>query len=330
MDVLSDVLRTIRLDGALFLYAEFREPWCVNSPSGAELATLLPTGAEHLAVCHFVMEGGCRVQSAQGPPLSLQAGDVAVFPHGDPHRIGSSVERTPVTLEHIVEPKLPDLTRIRYGGDGQRTRVACGWFAYERNRVHPLIECLPTVFRTAIGERACGAWLAQSVQCALDDAAAGHAGAQVLVARVAEALFVEAMRGYFETLPEGQAGWFAGLRDPQVSRCLALLHAQPAREWSVAELARETGVSRSVLAERFRLLVGMAPMQYLVRWRMALAARLLREPHSTLVRVCEAVGYTSESAFHRAFKREHGVAPGQWRRQARGDDVSRAGVAGRH
>jgi len=317
MDVLSDVLRGIRLEGTLFLHAEFCEPWCVQAPDGAYLAALLPTGAERIGVCHLVLEGRCWVGMADGQALALGPGDVAVFPHGHAHLLGSGLNHAPVTLDHIVQPRLPDLTRIRYGGDGAPMRVVCGWFAYERNLVHPLIDSLPSVFRTPVGERPCGPWLTESVRCVLQGVAAGDAGSHAVAAKVAEILFIEALRGHIEALPAHQSGWLAGLRDPQVSRCLALLHAQPAREWSLADLARETGVSRSVLAERFRQLVGVAPMQYLVRWRMMLAARLLREPGSTLIRVSEAVGYTSESAFHRAFKRAHGVAPGKWRRHAR-------------
>ena len=313
MDTLSELLQSIRLDGALFLHAEFREPWCVDAPSGTDLARQMLEGAPQLAICHLVLEGRCWVRMPDGPALELHAGEVAVLPHGDPHLIGSGVHHAPVTLAHLVQPRLPDLTRIRYGGDGARMRIVCGWFAYERHLVHPLIAALPPLFCVDLARRPCGAWLAQSVRTAMQEEAMAHPGAQVIGAKVAEALFIESVRGHVEALPPAQTGWLAGLRDPLIGRCLALLHAQPARAWSMAELAREAGMSRSVLADRFRRLVGVAPMHYLARWRMALATRLLREPGSTLTRVGEAVGYPCESAFHRAFKSEHGVAPGQWR-----------------
>jgi len=317
MDVLSDVLRSIRLEGALFLYAEFGAPWCVQAPAGEQLAPFLSAQTSRLAICHLVLEGSCRVQWGEGEGLLMRPGDVVVLPRGEPHRIASGVGAGAVSLRHLVEPRLPDLTRIRYGGEGERTRVACGWFAFERGRGHPLLDALPIVFLTSLAQRSCGGWLTQSVLYALDEAVGQRPGADLVGARVAESLFVEALRGYLDGHPEHPLGWMMGWRDPQIGRCLSLLHEQPALDWSLADLAHEVGVSRSVLAARFQQLVGIAPMHYLARWRLVVAARLLCEPRSTVTRVCEAVGYASESAFHRAFKREYGVAPGQWRRHGR-------------
>ena len=318
MDVLSDVLRSIRLEGALFLHAEFGAPWCVQAPAGEQLASLLPVDASRLAICHLVLEGSCQVQWGDGQALLMGPGDVVVLPRGDSHRLASGVGAGAVSLQHLVAPRLPDLTCIRYGGKGERTRVACGWLAFERGRGHPLLDALPHVFLTPLAKRPCGGWLRQSVLYALDEAARHRPGAELVGARVAEALFVEALRAHLDEHPDHPPGWMRGAQDPHVGRCLSLLHGRPAQAWDLVTLAQEVGVSRSALAARFQQRVGMGPMHYLARWRLVLAARLLGEPRSTVARVCEAVGYASESAFHRAFKREYGVPPGQWRRRDRG------------
>jgi AraC-like DNA-binding protein len=327
MDVLSDVLRMIRLEGAFFLNAEFSEPWCVDAPSSAKLARLLMPGADDLAICHLVLEGRCWVQLQDGAPVALGTGDVVVLPHGDSHLVGSGLQHAPVSLDHVVQIRLPELARVRYGGAGDRTVIVCGWFAYERDIPNPLMTTLPRLFRASLGQRASGPWIEQSIRHALDAAGSPEPGADALNAKVAEALFVEALRGYAESLSPDGTGWLAGLRDPQIGRCLKLLHDAPARAWTVADLAREVHVSRSVLALRFTELVGMPPMQYLKRWRLASAARMLRSDRTGLARVAEGVGYESEAAFNRAFKGEYGVSPGVWRRG--GDAAKRVPPAAR-
>jgi AraC-like DNA-binding protein len=314
MDVLSDVLRMIRLEGALFLNGEFHEPWCVDAPSGGDLARVLLPGAQHLAICHLVVEGRCWVQLHGGEPVSLQAGDVVVLPHGDSHLIGSGLQHAPMSIDHVVQLKVPELTSVRYGGQGARSTIVCGWFSYEREMPNPLIATLPRLFSSPVGQRPSGAWIEQSIRYALSEASSRGPGSNVVAAKVAEVLFVEALRGYIESLPRLQTGWLSGLRDPQIGRCLVLMHDNPARAWTVAELAQQVHMSRSVLALRFNELVGMPPMQYLKRWRLAIAARLLCNERSNLNRIAEGIGYESEAAFNRAFKREYGASPGLWRR----------------
>lgn len=314
MDVLSDVLQTIRLEGALFLNAELYEPWCVDAPRGADLAQLLLPGAQHLAICHLVLEGRCWIQLHGGEPLALQAGDVATLPHGDSHLVGSGLQHAAVSIDHVVQPRLPELARVRYGGHGERSVVVCGWFAYERDVPNPLTATLPRLFRAPLGQRPSGRWIEQSIAFALGEAASGRPGGAAMAAKVAEGLFVEALRAYVDALPAQQGGWLAGLAHPQVGRCLAALHARPAHAWSVAELAQEVHSSRTVLAQRFTELVGVPPMQYLKRWRMTLAARELCRGRTQLGRIAEDIGYESEAAFIRAFKSEYGASPGVWRR----------------
>lgn len=314
MDVLSDVLRVIRLKGALYLNAEFREPWCVAAPSGAELAPILSPLSEHMAICHLIIEGRCWAQLPGGEAVALQAGDVVVLPHGSAHLMGSGMHHTPLTVRDAVEVKVPELATIRYGGEGAATTVVCGWFAYERHIASPIMAALPPLFRTSIRQRPSGAWLENSIRYALGEATSGRAGSNVIADKLAEVLFVEALRGYIEALPDRQTGWLAGMRDPLVGRSIELLHEQPAREWTVASLAQEVYVSRTVLAERFVALTGIPPMQYLTEWRMALAAHLLRSGRLSLTRIAEQIGYESEAAFSRAFKRVYGAPPGVWRR----------------
>jgi AraC family transcriptional regulator, alkane utilization regulator len=313
MDVLSDVLQTIRLEGALFLNTECHEPWCMNVPPGADMARMLYPAASNVVICHTVLEGRCWIQPAGGAPMALAAGDVVAIPHGDAHLVGSGLQYAPVSIQDSIKIKAPELKPMRYGGDGNRTVLVCGWFAYDRDVPNPLVSVLPQIFRSAMGGRPAGPWLEQSIRYALEAAASGQPGSSAVATKVAESLFVETLRAYIDSLPPAQPGWLSGLRDPQVGRCLELMHSQPARDWSVESLADEIHVSRSVLAQRFNDLVGVPPMQYLKRWRLSIAARMLRGERVHIGRVIDAIGYESQASFSRAFKKEYGVAPGQWR-----------------
>ncbi len=315
MDVLSDALRVVRLKGALFLNAEFGEPWCVDAPSGETLAALLAPVHKHMAILHLIVEGRCWAQLAGSEAVVLEAGDVVVLPRGEAHLLGSGTNHAPVHVRHTVALELPKLASARYGGDGACTTAICGWFAYDHHIASPVLAALPRMFTTSIRRRPSGHWIESSIRYAVEQAQEGGAGSSVVADRLAEVLFVEALRGYIETLPERETGWFVGLRDPVVGRCIALMHERLAEDWTVAALAEAVGVSRTVLAERFGALVGAPPMQYLARWRAAVAAHLLREGHLTLARIAEEIGYDSESAFSRAFKREYGAPPASWRRQ---------------
>jgi AraC family transcriptional regulator, alkane utilization regulator len=313
MDVLSDVLRTIRLEGALFLNGDMRAPWCFKVPPGAHIAQVLKPGAQGLAICHLVVQGRCWAQTEGGEPVRVEAGEAIVVPQGHPHVLGSGLHQAAVDIDHVVSPRVPALERIRYGGEGETTVLVCSWFAYEGDAPNPMMSNLPSLFTTSLRRRAAGPWIEKSIDFVLGDAASRAPGSEMVAAKIAEVLFAEVLRGYIETMPAHNPGWLAGLRDPQVSRCLALMHGEPARAWTVESLAGEVHVSRSVLAEKFTDLVGAPPMQYLTRWRMIVAAGLLRNQQSSLARVAEDVGYESEAAFNRAFKREYGVAPGHWR-----------------
>lgn len=316
MDVLSDALRLIRLKGALFLHAEFGEPWCVAAPRGPILGRGVWPAHEQVAICHLVVEGRCWVTLGGSAPLALEAGDVVMLPQGHAHLLGSGVRHAPPSTADAVHVELPKLARVRYGGDGAPTVVVCGWFAYDRNVASPVMAALPGVFRTNLRRRGSATWLEAAIRYAVEEAPSGRPGAGVVSDKLAEVLFVETLRGYIEDLPESRTGWLAALRDTVVARSIGLLHERPAEAWTVASLARAANASRTVLAERFAALVGVPPMQYLTQWRISLAAHLLRGGTLSVSRIAEQVGYESEAAFSRAFKREYGLPPGAWRRRA--------------
>lgn len=319
MDALSEMLKAVRLTSGIFLEGEFTAPWCIDSAPGDEdIAQILPN-AEQVSIYHLVTEGRCRAKlPGSGPTLELEAGDLLLFPHRDGHLIGSDVHLVPVRTGGIAEVS-PDgsLAHIRHGGGGARTRFICGYMACDKRTCKPLLDALPRMLKVSLRESPAAAWIESTMKRAALETRAPSAGGDVVLARLAELLFVEGIREYVRSLPESQQGWLAGLRDPHVGRALALLHADPARDWAVETLAQETGLSRSALADRFVALIGEPPMQYLTGWRMALAAQALSTSNDAVARIAERVGYESEAAFNRAFKREFGTPPAAWRRAAR-------------
>lgn len=319
MDVFSQILKALRLETGIFLEAEFTAPWCIDSAPGKDDVRHILPSAEHVAIYHLLVEGGCRARLPDdGAALELGAGDLIMFPHGDGHLLGSDVHRAPVPAESLVEPS-PEggLARIVHGGGGARTRFVCGYLACDSRLCRPMIGALPRMLRVPIGNRTAASWIVKTLEHAAAESRAPRAGTDAVLAKLSELLFVEAIRCYMETIPEQERSWLAGLRDPHVSRALGLMHADPARAWTVDDLGREAGLSRSALAERFALLIGEPPMQYLTGWRLALAARALKEGNEPIIRIAEQVGYESEAAFNRAFKREFGMPPATWRRHSR-------------
>ncbi|MDH5341941.1 MAG: AraC family transcriptional regulator [Betaproteobacteria bacterium] len=321
MDALSEILKALRLNSGIFLEAEFTAPWCIDSAPGKDDVRHILPSAEHVTLYHLLTEGACsaRIPGATGA-VALEAGDLIMFPHGDGHRIGSDLQLAPVAAETLVMPS-PEggLVRIKHGGGGARTRFVCGYLACDSRLCKPLLDALPRMLKVPMGQGPASAWIIDTLRRGAAETHAPRAGADAVLAKLSELLFVEAMRYYLDSLPDNERGWFAGLRDPQVSRALALMHANPGRAWTVDDLGRESGLSRSSLAERFAALIGEPPMQYLTRWRLALAARALKETREPMLRIAEQVGYESEAAFNRAFKREFGMPPATWRRHSRDD-----------
>lgn len=331
MDTLSEMLRELRLVSGFFLQAEFFTPWCVDSaPDKADLHQLLPD-AENITIFHLLTEGSC---SAKLPGTSeawqLQPGDVIIVPRGEAHVMGSDLQLAPVRAASLMEASDGSgIMHISYGGSGARSRFICGFLAGDPRLCRPLLESLPPMVRVPLCDPEKVSWIAETMRFATQESSTPGIGSGVILSRVSELIFVEALRRYAASLPDTQQGWLAGLRCPHVSRALSLLHARPAYPWTIEELAAHTGLSRTALAERFQRLLGEPPLRYLTRWRLALAARQLRETQEALVRIAERVGYESEAAFNRAFKREFGIPPASWRRQFRAVAAERSGDGSR-
>ena len=322
MDALSDVLKSVRLEGAVYLNAEFTAPWCIQAKFGLASVRARLAGAEHVVFFHFLTEGGCKVRLVDGAEtLDVVAGDLVLFAREDKHLMGSDLQLAPVEAASLIEADAAadaDLIQMRHGGGGAATRFVCGYLACSRSVCRPLLEALPRVLRIPIGDGPAAALLRDLLRVGVRESSALRPGAGSMLAKLSELMFVEAMRRYVENLPPEGKGWLAGVRDAQIGRALALLHGEPGRPWTVDELAREVALSRSALAERFAALVGEPPMQYLMRWRLALAAQTLRSGGEAITRVAEHSGYESESAFNRAFKREFGMPPAAWRKAGPG------------
>jgi AraC-like DNA-binding protein len=315
MDALSDVLRVVRLKGGVFLHAEFTAPWCILSQIGPADCGPLIERAEQLVLYHYVVEGRLAAQIPDGKPVEITAGQAVIFPHNHAHLLGSRLDLPPVPAKQLIcgSPGA-DLWEIRHGGGGEKTRIVCGFLGGDRLEGNPLAASLPRVLCFDAREGSAAAWMKSSFEFAADEIAEHRVGSQSVLAKLSELLFVEALRRYVEDLPEQETGWLAGLKDPFVSRALSLLHGRIAQEWTVDELGREVGLSRSALADRFTRLIGEPPMRYLARWRIHVAAHQLRNSDTSLARIAEQVGYDSEAAFSRAFKRSFGVPPATWRR----------------
>ena len=316
MDALSEVLSAIQLDGAVFLDAEFTAPWCIEAQYGLPKETQLLRGADHIALFHFLLDGACKTRLADGGEvLTLGPGDFVLYPHDHRHIMGTDLGLPPVDTD-ILPRTEHGAARMIHGGGGEATHFVCGYLACDRRISRSLFSSLPEMMRIPMGKDPSMAWLTQLLRVGVAESQAQRPGARAQLTKLSELIFVEAMRRYAAGLPEEERGWLAGLRDPQVGKALALLHAEPGRPWTVDELAREAALSRSSLGQRFTELIGEPPMQYLTHWRLALAARALRSGAETVNRIAERYGYESEAAFNRAFKREFGMPPAAWRRQA--------------
>lgn len=317
-DALSDLLKTVRLTGATFFDVDARAPWVAEQPApGLVLPKILPrlvAGAGHLISYHVVTEGRCYGGMLGQEPIEVEAGEVIVFTKGDAHVMTShpgmrADPAAPDVLAASAGNSLPFF--VNYGGNGPTsTKLVCGFLACDDQPFNPLLENLPPVIKGGGGD----GWLSQFIRLARSESASPRAGGESVLAKLSELMFIEVVRRHLESLPPEQAGWLAGLRDPFVGKTLSLMHGNPARDWTIEELAKDVGLSRSVLAERFAELVGMPPMHYLARWRMQIASGHLSRG-TNIATIAAEIGYSSEAAFSRAFKKVVGVSPSAWRRR---------------
>jgi AraC-like DNA-binding protein/mannose-6-phosphate isomerase-like protein (cupin superfamily) len=316
LDALSDVLRVIRLVGGVFLEAEFTAPWGVNGKISADHCRPFLVTPRYVIAYHFVARGRMQLRIDGGEAVDVRAGELVLLPHNDAHSFGSDLNGALIPAHKVMGPPPPGgVARIVHGGGGEAAQILCGFLGAETS-FDPLRSALPPLLKLDVRSTPSGAWIESSFRFAASEIAAGRVGSTTVLAKLSELLFVEAVSRYVASLPEERRGWLAGLRDPQIGRALALLHGRPTHAWTAESLALEVGMSRSAFAERFTSLVGQPPMQYLTLWRMHLAAQRLREGHGSVAQIAFAVGYESEAAFSRAFKREFGTSPGGWRRRS--------------
>lgn len=322
-DVLSDVLRTVRLTGATFFDIMAKAPWVAEQPPREQILPNILPGARHLIAYHVFSEGSCFTNLIGDKPFSVEAGEVLIYTKGDQHVLSSS----PGMRANPNGPNPHDAVGggsqlpffIDVGGSGPTCRFVCGFLACDAHPFNPLLDNLPAVIKTSPPKDSSG-WLGQLidqlVRVAMIESSGKRAGGESVLAKLSELMFIEVLRQYLEELPLEQAGWLSGLRDPFVGKALSTMHAKPALNWTIENLAKEVGISRSVLAERFTSLVGMPPMHYLASWRMQIAAGML-SAGVNIASVAAQTGYSSEEAFSRAFKKLVGVPPSSWRNEHR-------------
>ena len=324
-DTLSDVLQSVRLSGALFFLVDATTPWVAEAPAAPVLAPVLLPRAQHIVSYHVVRDGACWCESAGFDPVHLEAGDVLIVPHGHAYaltstpglRSGFTADETLGWFRDMSAGRMPFVV-TEGGGGPDRIRVICGFLGCDALPFNPVLATLPPLLAVRLPTAVAGDRLSGLLEFAVAESRDREPGSQSVLLRIAELVFVEVVRAQL-TSATGAGGWLGGLRDALVGRALARLHAEPARPWTLTALARDAGVSRTVLAERFTHFVGHPPMAYLARWRIQLAARRLEDPATKVATVARDVGYESEAAFSRAFKRLAGVAPAQWRRRPAAD-----------
>jgi AraC-like DNA-binding protein len=330
-DALSDVLRAVRLRGALFFYVEGSDPWVAEAPPSREIIPAILPGVDHLIEFHGVARGSCWAAVVGQEPIRLDEGDLVLFPQGDHHVISSA----PGMRARLVDPGIffaprpPQLpfalgvdaegatTALLDGGGSAQTTIVCGFLGLDSKPFNPLLASLPRVLRLPGLASERGSWIAGFLRSVVEESNRKRPGGEAVLERMSEMLFVEVLRRYVDGLPPDQTGWLAGMRDPAVGRALSIMHARPAEPWTVDRLGDAAAMSRSTLHERFVHFIGQPPMQYLTQWRMQLAARWLRDTDAKVIDIALEVGYENEAAFARAFRRTVGESPGAWRRAHR-------------
>ncbi len=317
-DALSEVLRAVRLQGAVFFDVHAKAPWVAEAPPAHRIGPYIMPGIEHVIEYHVVTAGSCFGGIIGEEAVELSAGDIVVFPQGDAHVMSSApgMRNAPEKVHEKLGPGSLPIALSVGSGDEASAHLICGFLGCDARPFNPLLAHLPRMMHVPARANRDGV-ARKFVELALSEAGALNAGSQCMLARLSELMFIEVVRRHLAELPENTTGWLAGLRDPSVGRVLGVLHEAPARAWTLETLAKEGATSRAMLAERFAQLVGTPPMQYLARWRIHLAANLLAGGTQSLAEIADEVGYGSETALSRAFKREVGMAPAMWRKQRR-------------
>jgi len=317
MDALSELLRAVKLSGALFYKSRCTAPWCLNAPRSTFFAPYVAPEATHIIEFHHISEGRGYVRVGE-ETTPLEAGDVVMIPHGDAHQMGNGTGGKTIDGKAAMAALISGRVHLAtFGGGGEETGLVCGYLACDAELIKPVLASLPRVLRVSLRSDKGGEWFENTLRHAVEQAAAARPGSDVFLAHLAEALFADVLRRYLASLPDGRTGWLAGAGDPAVGRALGALHRNPAQAWTLDALARESGISRSALTERFTKYLGIAPMGYLTDWRLELGAEALRTTSRSVQSIALDAGYESEAAFNRAFKRRFAAPPARYRREWR-------------
>jgi AraC-like DNA-binding protein len=317
-DALSEMLRAVRLTGSVFFGGRFTAPFGVISPKKWDETTPLAR-LRHISIFHLITAGRCTIELTGGARHEVEAGDILLLPFADDHKFWNGAPSEMAFAPDIVRPgPIEGMETIDYGGGGDETRLVCGFVESTEFLFTPVFRTLPQMLVERVGDEKVGALMASTAREVVSLVETATPGTQMILGRMMELLFVEVLRRHVSRLPADSKGWFAALNDPIVGRALALVHAEPARKWTADDLAREAGSSRTVLAERFNALLGRPPIDYVTSWRIQLAADRLRNGSDGIAGIAADVGYESEAAFNRAFKRVTGLTPGRWRDGAEG------------
>lgn len=313
MEGVIDLLQSTRLAGGVFLDAEFSAPWCVFSGVTADEVAPFVAAPTHIISYHYICAGRMVLELDGHEPVPVETGEVVLLPHNEAHRLASAPGLQPVSAEeHMQHGDGRSLARIVYGGGGEATRMLCGFLASDVPN-EPVLRVLPRVMKVRIADAPSSAWIESTMRFGAQEIAGGLSGSPALLAKLAELLFVEAVRRYIASQPAGECGWRAGIGDPMIGRALALLHRKLGQHWTAEDLARAVGMSRSAFAGRFTRIMGETPMRYLAQQRLQAAARRMETSGDSIARISFEVGYESEAAFNRAFKRAFGAPPATWR-----------------
>jgi AraC-like DNA-binding protein len=330
-DTLSDLLRAVRLRGAIFFYVEGASPWVAEAPEAKTIIPAILPGVDHMMEFHVVARGGCWAAVVGQEPFRLDEGDVVIFPQGDHHVMSSA----PGLRAEAVDPRAffaPKPSQLPFsisvgaqgaatarldGGGADETTLVCGFLGCDARPFNPLLASMPRALHMRGIAREGTSWVGGLLRAAVEESNRKRPGGEAVLERMSEMLFVEILRRYADELAPNQTGWLAGMRDAGVGRALSLMHARPANPWTLETLAARAGLSRSALHERFAHFIGQPPMQYLASWRMQLASARLRDTDAKVIDVALEVGYENEAAFSRAFRRVVGASPAAWRRERR-------------
>jgi AraC-like DNA-binding protein len=327
MDVLSDVLREMRLTGAVYFDIHAGAPWIGTTPSSSSICASVMPEFQHVVAFHIILDGRAWVQLLDEPQsaICLDAGDAVIVPRGHSHSLSSEPgkrlepgKRSEPDFGIFRQPTsdaLPFVLR-EFGGQGEKARFVCGFLGCDARPYNPVLDALPPMLHVKRSSAA-GILTFELMRIALEESRQPRAGGETILAKASELMFLHAVRQYIDSLPAESTGWLAALRDRHVSAALRAMHAKPAEPWTLDTLGREAGLSRTAFSTRFTEVMGMPAIQYLGNWRLQLAAGLLDRQGLSISQIAADVGFGSEAAFNRAFKRQVGVPPGAWRRRGR-------------